>query len=99
MAKQIETPYQYYEFTEDELPVARTFTELNLQHIKTELAIAAIEKMNLAYDPLNPNQFIMENEFVRGKIEALKALVITHEDMLEALAERQYRQTLSQQQE
>jgi hypothetical protein len=88
MPKRSDTIYDTYEFSEEEIPNAFIFNELQYKHIQTELAIAAQEKALLAYDPDSPNaddKFIRESEYIRGKMEAYLYLLATHDTTREQL--------------
>lgn len=78
MPKELETPFKAYEFTEEEANLAFIFTDMQEMHIRTELAVAAIQKTNLAFDPSDPDRLKFETEYWRGKMEAFKELLATH---------------------
>lgn len=87
MSVQIDTPFVAYSFTEQEASIAMTFTTLQEQHIRTELAMVATERCKMALDPANFQKSFGELEYLRGKMEALEALLATHQnekDKLEA---------------
>jgi hypothetical protein len=86
MATQVDTPFAIYKFADQELPLARIFTELQEQHIKTELAVAAIERSTMSLDPNNIYASFGALEYVRGKIEALSALLVTSQNEKDNLA-------------
>jgi hypothetical protein len=81
MASVIENVYTSYEFdSQDEAVIARTFTDLQVKHIRNELAILAEKKVLLAYDPQNPEQFALEHEWMRGGMDAILGLLMTSEN-------------------
>jgi hypothetical protein len=86
MSKQIDTPFVGYEFTEQEVPLARIFTELQEQHIRTELAVAATGRATMTLDPTNIYASFGALEYERGKIEALSALLATSQNEKDHLA-------------
>lgn len=75
MATIKEQIYTAWEFTDDEEPLAKVFTDLQYKHIQTELAIVANQKALLAYDPTTPQAFTMESEYMRGQIDAFRLLL------------------------
>lgn len=93
MAVQKETPFIAYSFTSAEEIQAVVFTDLQLKHLQSEMAIVATEKINLAFTPENPLKFQMEHEYLRGKLEILAYIISLHEstqsEVARALAEQQ----------
>lgn len=94
MAKVVAGLFTRYEFAEDEVFMAQTFSDLNLQFIQNELAIAAEQKANLYLDPDKANSertLALEIMYAKGKMDALASLLATHRDtqtvMQEALQE------------
>jgi hypothetical protein len=80
--------FNSYTFSEEELPLATTFSELQLAHIQSEIAKWAIQKNNLAPAPgISDDFFIRSHEYHRGAMDALIFLVSTHEQMNELLAD------------
>lgn len=92
MATQKETPFQAWEFTPEEWPIAACFNDLQEKHIRTELAVCATEKNLLAVTPDNPTKYLMEQEFIRGKMEILAYLLTVSEttrtDLQKAIEEK-----------
>lgn len=87
MATEIKTVYTAYSFTEEEYTVAVTFTELQLKHLQTELANYAQVK---ALDGIGENTvevYLRAQEFQRGCMSAIMALIATHENALTELKE------------
>ena len=92
-------PFVEYDFTDDELAVASVFTELQTMYIETLLSITAVEKANLSYTPGSSDAkevFIYQQEFLRGRLEALQELLNTSEDRKASLLELHRRQAESQ---
>jgi hypothetical protein len=88
MASRIDSVFQAYEFTEDEIGAAFVFTDLQTAYLKTELAIVATEKNIIKFDPDSPNatdRFIREHEYYRGRMETLQLLLGTSDDRKTAL--------------
>lgn len=92
MATPKETPFQAWAFTPEEEPLALCFSDLQEKHIRTELSICATEKNLLAVDPINPTKYLMEQEFIRGKMEILAYLLTVSEttrtDLQKAIEEK-----------
>jgi len=88
--KKLETPFEAYEFTEEEFPVAAVFSEQQECHIKTELAAFAAKKVTLSFQPSGgehaEDAFILEHEYLRGACDALSSLLNTSDDTKTALA-------------
>jgi hypothetical protein len=99
MPTEIKTQFVAYQFTADEAPLAYCFSELQLAHLRTELSAAATERINLPYNPQNEKQYIMELEHIRGRMDALAALIATHEDTQQDLVNLIRDKKQSQQQE
>lgn len=83
MPKEFEVPFKAYEFSQEESELAFVFTDMQVMHIRTEAAIAATERVKLKVPVDDPNatmRFLCEQEYYRGKVEALLGLLATHED-------------------
>lgn len=81
------TIYTAYDFNEQDYFLATTYSDLQLQHLQTELSAAATERSTMVLNPANLMQSMGEMEYTRGKMDALQALLNTHQntkDMLEA---------------
>lgn len=85
MAKELETPFKAYEFSNEEANLAFIFTDMQEMHIRTELSVCAINKAKLAYDPDQPEKLKFENEYWRGKMEMCEELLATHMNTKSAL--------------
>jgi hypothetical protein len=95
-------PFVEYSFTEEELVVASVFTELQTAYIETTLSYSALEKANLAYTAGmvdSERLFIYQQEYLRGKMEALQELLNISEDRKLALQELYSRSSSLQQME
>jgi len=75
MSKLLTSLYTKYEFTPDETIQATSFTDLQLQFLQTELAIAAEEKITATYDPLNPVSYAQREAELTGKMLVLQYLI------------------------
>lgn len=71
----IDTEFQAWEFTEDELPQAVIFTDLQEKHIRTELAYFASKLVNTADNPESLSETLGTMQFNRGAMTALKHLL------------------------
>jgi hypothetical protein len=81
-------PFVMYEFDEREQALASVFTDLQFKNVQTKLAIVAVEKSQLALRPDENNPealFINENEYMRGRMEALQELLNEHNETVTAL--------------
>lgn len=90
MPQRKDTPFEAWEFSDAERPLAFVFTDLQLKHIKTEMAVIAQERLKLSYDvhAVNAqNKFVQELEYLRGKIEILQFLIECHENARDGLVE------------
>lgn len=84
MAIQIETPFKAYTFTEAEEPVAKTFTELQVMHLRTELSAYATLKLQL--EPSSPT-FLLDHAKLQGHMETIEHLLAISEDSKNSLVE------------
>lgn len=97
MSKLQDTSFTSYSFTDQEVVVAGTFTELQLQYLLTERSIRAETKLRIAYNPSSPEQFAFEHEYLRGAIEVLDFILARHDDLQEQGRELLRQQTENQQ--
>lgn len=75
MVERISTNFDCYNFTEQELHDASVLAPIQRMLFQTEAANCANELLKLAIDPDSPNstmKFMLEREFIRGKIEQLQ---------------------------
>ena len=75
MAERIETSFQAYNLTEEELQHARNVSPEQRMYYQTLLASAAEEKLAEEYDPLNPLRFAQREAYLRGQIDILNMLL------------------------
>lgn len=78
MARLQENPFTSWKLSEEEFRLGSTLTELNLKLIQNEIADAALEKLNLTFDPTNPLKFAQQEAELGGKIRALQYLIDLH---------------------
>jgi hypothetical protein len=64
-----------WELTDEELPFAYKFNDLNIKALQNEIAIAAQAKIALVFDPNNPIAFAQAEAELAGKIGILQFLV------------------------
>jgi hypothetical protein len=88
--KKIDTPFEAFEFSEEEHPSAVVLTSLQEAHIKTELAAFATKKLGLPFQPGDGEHakdlFIQEHEYLRGACDALSGLLNASDDAKAELA-------------
>lgn len=78
MPKRLDSSFTMYEFTDEELLQAITFSELQEKYLQTVLAMCMTDKMTVAVniksnDPVK--EFMFEHEYLRGGIEQIKLLL------------------------
>lgn len=73
-----------YSFTEEELVVASSMTELQTQYLQTMLVLEIQQKNNLSYSPTEGEAakdiYIFGQEYHRGRVELLQHLLNVSED-------------------
>ena len=72
-----DNPFQLWVLTEREALQGSILTSMQKQVIQNQIAFSAIHKINLSFDPLNPQAFIQEEALYKGKMQALEALLIS----------------------
>lgn len=88
MATQVETPYTAWEFSDAEIPVAMVFTDLQYKHLQNELAAVATERVVMAVPQDGTIEvYLRTQEYLRGKMEQITALLITSDNQKNALVE------------
>lgn len=71
-----ENPFQLWILSEKENLQGSILTSAQKQVIQNQIAYAALSKINLTFDPLNPQLFMQEEALYKGKMQALEALLI-----------------------
>lgn len=66
MAKRLATPFDAWEFKEDELPPAQILTDLQTKHVQHLMSQDALEKLTMSVEVTNYNY---KQEYLRGKLE------------------------------
>lgn len=74
-----ENEFSLYAFTDEEMPIAATYAELQLKYIRTVRAGAAIEKINLRSTGLEDQEFLIKHEYLAGFLSALDYLLTQHD--------------------
>lgn len=93
----LETPYTAWEFTDEEYPVAVVLTDLQYKHIQTELAAVAASRVIMAVPTDGGIEvYLREQEFMRGKMEQLTALLNTSDDTKHQLMKKLHEATQRQ---
>lgn len=89
-----------WSFSDEELPVASVFSDLQTKYLQNELNLVAMEKTALKFEPtLGVNAqftFTLTSEYLRGKQEMLIYLLSISEDNRNELIERLKEQTETQ---
>jgi len=67
--------FSEWNLTDEEIPFAYSFNDLNLKALQNEIAIASQEKISLKFDPLNPIAFAQQEAELAGKIGILQYLI------------------------
>lgn len=78
MAEIAQNEFTMYIFKDGELAQATSFTELNLQFIRTVKGRAAIEKVNLGFVDITDTAPILRSEYLRGFVAGLDLLLQEH---------------------
>lgn len=91
-----------YSFTEEELIIASSMTELQTQYLQTMLVLEIQQKNNLSYSPTEgevaKDIYIFGQEYHRGRVELLQHLLDVSEDNREK-QRLLYQQTVEAQQQ
>jgi len=84
MAYLIPNSFSRYYLTDEEELNGSTFTIDQIQVLQNDLASIAEEKINLEFDPKNPEEFIQAEAFKSGQIALLQYMLERSEAMKEA---------------
>lgn len=88
MARLVRLVCPEYEFTDEELVLAATLSELQKQFIQTQVAQLTLEKSTISYTPDTENAsltYIVEQEFKRGQLLSFQYLLDCHDGAQEQL--------------
>jgi hypothetical protein len=86
--EKLETAFEAWEFSEEELPLACVFTELQRQWIRTQLSKVATEMINFTLDPTNLVNSALQRAELEGQKNAYEYLIAESENHQSALLER-----------
>ena len=78
MVKRKESSFTAWEFSEDELTLAVSLTDLQVKFIQNERAEVAERKLTLAFGDSDPTMVIREMEYLRGQLAAFDYLLTMH---------------------
>lgn len=73
--EKIETTFEAWKFTSEELPAARGISIEHRRYLQTLLADAAEQKLALKLDPYRPLVFTQEEAYLRGQMDILVMLL------------------------
>lgn len=83
MPKRIPGIMEKYEFSEEEQLDAMTFRASQLMYLQTELAIVMQEKLQLSGEDIESGErYVRAQEYHRGRMDMLNALIAKHDDMI-----------------
>lgn len=75
MATPLPTVYTRYDMSEEELAAAAALSPFTVMWIQTLIGDAAERKLSIPVDPSNIQQFVQEEAYYRGQIDALSTLL------------------------
>lgn len=64
-----------YDLTPEELTAGQSYSTVQLQVLQNLLSMAAHQRINLKYDPLNPLNFVQLDAELKGQISILSGLI------------------------
>lgn len=76
-----------YEFTDAELIDAAKLTELQRAFIQHQVGVLLSEKVNMKFDYAKSLDFLQNEAYIAGQIEAFRFLLGAHEESIEKLKE------------
>lgn len=88
MAERVPSIFDEYEFTSEELKNAITFTNLHRLYMQSKVSQYAVQKLNLVFEPAKPHEFMQQEAYIKGKIDALLELLVEEETTLPELLAR-----------
>ena len=83
MARQIDNVFTTYEFEEEELISAATFTDMQRLYLQTQRALAATDLLSLEFYGEKPLEFVKAQSYQQGLIAAFDFL-LDHENLKDA---------------
>jgi hypothetical protein len=75
MSHVIQNTFSTYQLDEDELVQGTLLTTLQKQVIQTQIGTIADEKLRLEFDSDKPMQFMQQEAYKRGQLDALSYLL------------------------
>jgi len=75
MSHVIQNTFSTYQLDEDELVQGTLLTTLQKQVIQTQIGTIADEKLRLEFDSDKPMQFMQQEAYKRGQLDALNYLL------------------------
>ena len=75
MSHLIQNTFSTYQLDEDELVQGTLLTTLQKQVIQTQIGTIADEKLRLEFDSDKPMQFMQQEAYKRGQLDALNYLL------------------------
>lgn len=81
-----------YKFNPDEALIAYSLTEIQTMAIRTEMTKVAMEKLNCRAPGGDSTKLSLMHEYLQGKIDAFKGLIMTSEGIRESMEERIFRE-------
>jgi hypothetical protein len=75
MSHLIQNTFSTYQLDEDELVQGSLLTTLQKQVIQTQIGTIADEKLRLEFDSDKPMQFMQQEAYKRGQLDALNYLL------------------------
>lgn len=73
--KQKPNSFTTYDLTDDEVIGGSTLTTVQEAVLQNKKAEIAEQRLNLVFDPLNPQDFVQQEAFLKGQIEILGYLI------------------------
>ena len=88
MAKLLDNEFTQYEFTQEEELLAYSFSDIQLQGLRTQLAIVTAEKLNLSPDVHDTLYFKLEHRYLQGKMDIIRGFIMVSEGIKKEMEER-----------
>jgi len=89
-----------YSFSKEEYPLAVTFSELQLQHIQTQLALYAEQKISISAETyVSPEMFVRNHEYHRGLCDGMRFLLELHQAYRDSRTEEEQKAATNQEED
>jgi hypothetical protein len=75
MANFMRNSFYSYDLSDQEVLQGSIFTSAQKAVLQNHLATEAEKKLQLTFNPNNPQEFLQEEAYLRGKIEVLQYLI------------------------